>query len=103
METIKVYQTENDCYKDMKLFGKIKYIGKTFYGGYDGLSDGKVYNCVGYDEQGWLQIVDDSNEDYCYSATSPRPLDGSSEGGKWEPVEIYDNGLQKLFDKISTK
>lgn len=103
METIKVYQTENDYYKDMQLFGKLKYVGETFYGGYDGLSDNKIYNCVGYDEQGWVQIVDDSDEDYCYSATSPRPLDGSSEGGKWEPVEIYDDGLQKLFDKISTQ
>lgn len=103
METIKVYQTENDYYKDMQLFGKLKYIGKTFYGGYGGLSNGKIYNCVGCDEKGWLQIVDDSDEDYCYSATSPRPLDGSSEGGKWEPIEIYDDGLQKLFDKISTQ
>ena len=30
METVKVYQTENDFYKDMKLFGKLKYIGKSF-------------------------------------------------------------------------
>ena len=101
MKTIKVYQTENDYYKDMKLFGKLKYVGKSF--GAVSLTNNKIYDCGGYDEQGWVQIVDDSDEDYCYSATSPRPLDGSSEGGKWEPVEIYDDGLQKLFDKISTQ
>lgn len=100
METIKVYQTENDWYKDMELFGKVKYIGKTFYGGYDGLSNGKIYNCVGCSEEGWLQIVDDSDEDYCYSATKPAPLDGSSEGGKWELIESYSEELTELFDKI---
>ena len=99
METIKVYQTENDYYKDMKLFGKLKYVGKSF--GAVSLTNNKIYNCVGYDEQGWVQIVDDSDEDYCYSAINPRPLDGSSEGGRWEPVEIYDDGLKRLFDKIS--
>ena len=65
METVKVYQTENDFYKDMKLFGKLKYIGKSF--GVVSLTNNKIYDCVGYDEQGWLQIVDDSEEDYCYS------------------------------------
>ena len=60
MKTIKVYQTENDYYKDMKLFGKLKYVGKSF--GAVSLTNNKIYDCVGYDEQGWVQIVDDSDE-----------------------------------------
>ena len=50
MKTIKVYQTENDYYKDMKLFGKLKYVGKSF--GAVSLTNNKTYDCVGYDEQG---------------------------------------------------
>lgn len=101
MQTIKVYQSDGDYYKDMQLFGKLKYIGKSF--GAVSLTNNKTYNCVGYDEKGWVQMVDDSNEDYCYSATNPKPLDGSSEGGKWQLIESYDKGLTELFDKISTK
>ena len=33
------------------------------------------------------QIFADSGEDYLYSMTNPRPLDGSSPGGVWEIVE----------------
>ena len=47
MKTIKVYQTENDYYKDMKLFGKLKYVGKSF--GAVSLTNNKIYDCVGYD------------------------------------------------------
>ena len=101
MQTIKVYQSDGDYYKDMQLFGKLKYIGKSF--GAVSLTNNKTYNCVGYDEKGWVQMVDDSNEDYCYSATNPKPLDGSSEGGRWQLIESYDKGLTELFDKISTK
>ena len=103
MKKIKVYQTEGDYYKEMELFGKLKYIGDTFYGGYDGLTNNKIYNCVGFDENGFLLIVDDSGEDYCYTANSPRPLDGSSKGGKWEPIEIYNEKLKEIFDEINTQ
>lgn len=101
MKKLKVYQTEGNYYKEMKLFGKFKYLGESF--GAVSLTNNKIYDCVDYDKEGWLQIVDDSGEDYCYSITNPRPLDGSSKGGRWEPIEIYDDSLQQLFNKLNTK
>ena len=48
MKTIKVYQSAEDTYKDMKLLGKLKYVGETF--GAVSLTNNKIYNCVGYDK-----------------------------------------------------
>ena len=77
---------------------KLKYVGESF--GVDSLTNGKIYTCIGI-ESGMLRIVDDSEEDYLYSAINPRPLDGSSRGGKWEIVEDdKENTLAKLFDTI---
>lgn len=77
---------------------KLKYVGESF--GVDSLTDGKIYDCVGV-ENGMLRIVDDSEEDYLYSVVNPRPLDGSSMGGKWEIVEDdKENTLTKLFSAI---
>lgn len=74
---------------------KVKYIGESF--GAVSLTNGKVYECLRADE-GMLRIVDDSGEDYLYSVVNPRPLDGSSKGGRWELVEDDENGtLEKLF------
>ena len=74
---------------------KVKYIGESF--GVDSLTDGRVYECVGVEgDFGFLRIVDDSGEDYLYSATNPRPLDHSCGGGRWEIVEDDPIGtLQK--------
>ncbi len=48
-----------------------------------------------------LRVVDDSEEDYLYSVVNPRPLDGSSPGGKWEIVEDDQNKtLEKLMEKL---
>ena len=63
---------------------KVRYIGQSF--GVDSLTSNKVYQCLGV-EGGFLRIVDDSGEDYLYSMTNPAPLDGSSDGGRWEIVE----------------
>lgn len=101
MKTIKVYQTENDFYKDMELFGKVKYIGESF--GAVSLTNNKIYDCVGCTNEGWLRIVDDSEEDYCYSVSKPAPLDGSSKGGKWELIESYNKELEELFNKLCTQ
>lgn len=77
---------------------KLKYVGESF--GVDSLTDGKIYDCVGV-ENGMLRIIDDSEEDYLYSAVNPRPLDGSSKGGKWEIVEDdKEKTLAKLFVAI---
>lgn len=75
---------------------RVKYIGESF--GVDGLTNNKTYKCIGI-ESGMLRIIDDSKEDYLYSATNPRPLDGSSQGGMWEIVEDKDNALKKLLYK----
>lgn len=69
---------------------KLKYIGESF--GIDGLTNGKIYTCIGI-EDGVLRIIDDSDEDYMYSATNPRPLDGRSPGGRWEIVEDENGEL----------
>ncbi|MBR0038398.1 MAG: hypothetical protein IJP71_00160 [Lachnospiraceae bacterium] len=33
------------------------------------------------------RVVDDSDEDYLYDKTNPKPTDDRSKGGKWEVVE----------------
>ena len=73
---------------------KVKYIGNSF--GSAGLTDGKVYECVGI-EQGFLRIIDDSEEDYLYSPSNPAPLDDSSPGGYWEIIEDEKGMLKKLI------
>lgn len=71
---------------------KIKYIGESF--GVDGLTNGEIYECLGED-MGLLRVIDDSGEDYLYSVGNPKPLDGSSKGGRWEIVEDDDKGTLK--------
>lgn len=63
---------------------KIKYIGETF--GAFSLTNGKIYEATIEDED-YYRVVDDSGEDYLYSRKHPRPLDGSSPGGRWEIIE----------------
>ena len=78
---------------------KLRYIGESF--GAVSLTNGKIYKCLGYDS-GMLRVVDDSEEDYLYSVVNPRPLDGSSNGGRWEIVEDdKDNTLTKLFASMN--
>ena len=75
---------------------KLKYIGESF--GVDGLTNGKIYECLG-EEEGLLKIIDDSDEDYLYSPTNPAPLDKSSKGGHWEIIEDDENGtLNRLIN-----
>lgn len=62
---------------------KLRYVGESF--GVDSLTDGKIYDAV--EENGMYRVIDDSDEDYLYSMTNPAPLDGSSNGGKWEIIE----------------
>jgi hypothetical protein len=61
---IKVYQSAEDKYIEMEVIGRYKYIGDS-----DelGCINGKVYNCVGIDEDGSLRIVDETDEDYLYN------------------------------------
>lgn len=61
---IKVYQSKEDKYIEMEVLATYKYIGES-----DELSflNGKIYNCVGYDDQfDMAKLVDETNEDYFY-------------------------------------
>lgn len=96
METVMVYQCELDKEIEMELYGRLRYIGKSF--GVFGLTDGKIYDCVGVDH-GMLRIVDDEGEDYLYLTKKPKAAyDQEYEGGKWEIVEIYHDDLRKEFE-----
>ncbi len=75
---------------------KVKYVGKSF--GVEGLTDGKEYEVIAVEEN-MLRVIDDSGEDYLYSATRPSSLDDSSECGKWVIIEDdKDNSLSKLIN-----
>ncbi len=61
---IKVYQSKEDKYVEMEVIAKYKYVGET-----DELAfiNGKIYNCVAYDElNNMARIVDETGEDYIY-------------------------------------
>lgn len=93
MKTVMVYQCELGKEIEMELYGRLRYIGKSF--GAFGLTNGKLYDCVGIDH-GMLRIVDDEGEDYLYPAKKPKAAyDQGYSGGEWEIVEIYNAELTK--------
>lgn len=74
---------------------KVKYKGKSF--GVEGLTDGRIYECIDI-EDGMLRIVDDSGEDYLYSAVKPSSLENPNLCGKWEIIEDNeDKDLKKVI------
>lgn len=76
---------------------KLRYIGPSF--GVDGLTDGKIYECLGV-EDGLLRIIDDSDEGYLYSVI-PGPMYDPSITGKWDLVEDDGNGtLASLLQRV---
>ena len=81
---------------------KLKYIGETF--GALSLTNNVIYDCleVNIDDK-TVRIIDDSGDDYLYSIINPKPLDGSSKGGKWKIVEDNDNKLNTVFNKLGIK
>ncbi len=89
MGTVKVWSYDKGNYIKKQSIGKVKYIGESF--GAVGLTDGKVYDCLGV-EGGFLRVVDDEEMDYLYCAKNPAPLDWSSTGGRWEIIEDDDKG-----------
>lgn len=91
---VKVYQSENDEYTEMESIGKIKYVGESF--GIDGLTDGKTYDVLEVLKDDLIRVIDDSGEDYLYSISNPRPIDGSSKGGKWLIVKDYSGKLNTI-------
>lgn len=94
MKTINVYQCVFDKEIPMEYVGKVKYSGESF--GVDSLTDGEVYDVV-RDETGMIKIVDDSEEDYIYDLVNPKPLNGSSPGGKFRIIDDPNKELGKYI------
>lgn len=76
------------------MIGKVKYIGKSF--GVDGLTNGKVYDCVSI-ELPFIRVIDDSGEDYLYSIKKPCSLELETASGKWIIVEDKQHILEKYI------
>lgn len=75
---------------------KVRYVGISF--GVEGLTNGKIYECIGI-EDGMLRIIDDSDEDYLYSAIKPSSLENIELCGKWEIIEDNKNkDLEKVIN-----
>ncbi len=74
---------------------KVKYVGKSF--GVESLTNGKIYECIAIEDE-MLRIIDDSQEDYLYSAIQPAAMDNFELCGKWEIIEDNEDGdLKKLI------
>ncbi len=82
---------------------KVKYIGKSFNAPV-GLRDKTIYECLGV-EYGFLRVIDESEDEdgVLYSAINPRPLDGSSPGGRWEIIEDDEQGTLDKEINIKVK
>ena len=80
---------------------RVKYIGVSF--GVDGLTNGKEYDVLMYEEEnGMLRVVDDSDEDYLYHPVNPRPIaDPRHPGGRFEIIE--DDSIGTLERVINGK
>jgi|LFRM01.2.fsa_nt_gb hypothetical protein len=94
--TVNVYQCERDEWIPLELMAIVRYIGESF--GVDALTDGKEYNIV-RDQYGYPKVVDDSDEDYIYDLVNPRPLDNSSEGGRFEVLEDYTGEVTEIIKR----
>ena len=79
---------------------KLRFIGETFGHGFAGLTNGKVYECLGV-EYYFFRVIDDEEEDYLYSIWKPGPANGSTPPGKWEIVE--DDAEETLKKAIESK
>lgn len=94
MKTIDVYQCELDKAIPLEYIGKVEYVGESF--GVDSLTDGNAYDVV-KDVNGTIKIVDDSGEDYLYDLRNPKPLNGSSSGGKFIIIDDPNEELTKYI------
>lgn len=69
---------------------KVKYVGKSF--GVDSLTNGKIYEVLEVDDlTGAFRLVDDSDEDYLYHPTSPKPNGAKEAYGHFEIIEDNEN------------
>lgn len=89
---VKKYDIATNSYIEVESIGKVKYIGKSF--GVEGLTNGKIYYVTGI-ENGMLKIIDDSEEEYLYSAFKPSDLEDISLCGKWKIIEDDEKNTLK--------
>ncbi len=75
--------------------GKVKYVGESF--GFESLTDGRTYLVVSIKDE-CIRVIDDSNEDYLYSITTPSSLENPDLCGKWEIVDD-PSGMLKDYIK----
>ena len=84
---------------------RLKYLGQTFYSPLWGLTNNTIYECLGVEYQ-FVRVIDDSGEDFVYSAEAPGPANGECPPGKWEIIEDDDKGtlyracVLQEFDEI---
>lgn len=101
MNTIKVYQSKEDIYIDMKVVDKYRYIGES-----DELefTNGKIYNCVGYEDD-MARIVDETNEDYLYSLHNFIKIEEKFKTKSGRPITYcgteYSKDIKKVNDDIN--
>jgi len=76
---------------------KLQYIGESF--GVDSLTSNKIYECVAI-EYPFVRVIDDSDEDYLYSASNPGSLDEPITG-RWKIIEDNaDGSLSKIIPPL---
>ncbi len=76
---------------------KLKYIGESF--GAVSLTNGRTYIATIGDSD-YYRVFDDRGEDYMYPRENPSPVDGSSQGGRWEIVEDMDERERDLDERF---
>ena len=97
---IQVYQSETDEYKEMESIESSNMQEKAWS---RFVNRWESYDVIEVMTDDLIRVVDDSEEDYLYSIYNPRPLDESSQGGKWEIVEDYIGNLEELMKKNAYK
>ena len=96
MIKVSVFQSEFNEFILMDYVGLVKYVGDSF--GVDSLTNDKEYFIV-LDKNNDYKVVDDSGEDYLYDLVNPKPVDGSSEGGKFYFIDDPLGILEKYIGK----
>lgn len=57
-----------------------------------------IYECINIEEESWLRVIDDEEEDYCYMINCPcDAFDQENKNGKWQIVEDEDDKLYEAF------
>jgi len=80
---------------------KVKYLGPDILVTF---TNGQIYEVIEIDKiTGALRIIDNSDDDYLYSATKPKLLDEEYKGGRFEVIEDDKKGslAKAIYGKSS--